>query len=507
MDKLGGVQEWFNWPFSKSVREKSHGSSNLPPTATISMLKLYNTLTRKKEIFKPLKTDFVRQYDCGPTVYWYAHIGNMWRYVISDLLRRTLEYNGYQVKQVMNITDVGHLTEDDLAADTGEDKIEAAARKEKKTPEEIAQFYTDAFWLDLNRLNIQKPYLEPKATKHIPEMLVLIKKLEEKGFVYKAGNYICFDIAKFANYGNLSGKNLKELRAGARLEPVPGKKNPYDFALWIVDPTHLQKWDSPWGIGYPGWHIECSVMSMKYLGEQLDIHTGGEDNIFPHHENEIAQSEAATNKKFVNYWLHIRHNLVNGKKMSKSLRNVFTLQNLIDKGFDPLVYRYLCLTVHYRSKFNFTWEGLKAAQQGLDNLKGFFMRNKTINNGTMKQWNNKQLYNEFMEEFLAAINDDLNLPQALAVVWNLVKSELSKEEKVASLLKFDQVLGLDLAKSLEEKIEIPTEVQVLVGKREEERQKGNWSKADELREEIKKLGFVVEDTPRGPCIFRASLKN
>lgn len=475
-------------------------------------MKLFNTLSRKKEIFRPLKTDFVRQYDCGPTVYWYAHLGNMWRYIVSDLLRRTLEYNDYQVKQVMNITDVGHLTEDDLAADTGEDKIEAAARKEKKTPEQIAGIYTDAFLLDLDQLNIQRPHIMPEATNHIPEMLVLIKKLEEKGFVYQAGNYICFDIAKFADYGKLSGKNLKELRAGARLEPVPGKKNPYDFALWIVDPNHLQKWDSPWGIGYPGWHIECSAMSMKYLGEQLDIHTGGEDNIFPHHENEIAQSEAATNKKFVNYWLHIRHNLVNGKKMSKSLGNVFTLQNLIDKGFDPLAYRYLCLTVHYRSKFNFTWEGLEGARESFNKLRGFLARSIVSSQQSVVSSQQSRpkagpppeeaTTSKFTKDFLTAINDDLNMPQALAVVWNLVKSDISEKEKVASLLEFDKVLGLDLEKSLnKEKQEIPAEVLSLIEQREKERQKGNWEKADELREQIKNLGFSVEDTSQGCRIF------
>ena len=279
------------------------------------MIKLYNTLTKKIDDFKPLKTDFVRQYDCGPTVYFYAHIGNMWRYVISDLLRRVLEYNGYQVKQVMNITDVGHLTEDDLAADTGQDKMEVAAKKEKKTPQQIAEFYTQTFLKDIDRLNILRPHVMPKATEHISSMIKIINLLEKKGYAYWAGDkYFVYDISKFKNYGKLSGKKLDELKAGSRLEPVPGKRNPFDFALWIKDPKHLMHWDSPWGVGYPGWHIECSAMSMEYLGSTLDVHTGGEDNIFPHHENEIAQSEAATGKQFVRYWVHIRHNFVNGQK-------------------------------------------------------------------------------------------------------------------------------------------------------------------------------------------------
>lgn len=450
-------------------------------------LKLYNTLTKKKEEFKPLKSDYVRQYDCGPTVYWYAHIGNMWRYLISDFLRRTLEYNGYQVKQVMNITDVGHLTEDDLAADTGEDKMAVAAKREKKTPQQIASFYTQTFFKDTKRLNILRPQVVPKATEHIKEMIELVKKLEKKGYAYWAGDkYFVYDIAKFKDYGKLSGKKLDELQSGARLEAVPGKRNPFDFALWIKDPQHLMRWPSPWGVGYPGWHLECSAMSMKYLGPTLDIHTGGEDNIFPHHENEIAQSEAATGKQFVRYWLHVRHNLVDGKKMSKSKGNFFVLQDLIDKSYDPLAFRYLCLTVHYRKNLNFTWQSLEGAEKSLNKLRQ-----------QIGEWPiSKKTISEFEKKFQGAINNDLDLPQALAVVWDLVKSNYPEEEKKATLLKFDQVLGLKLEEF--KPVKPSKKVAELVEEREKLREEKKWQEADKVRKKAAKLGWQIEDTNQGP---------
>jgi len=458
------------------------------------MIKLYNTLTKKIEEFKPLKPDFVRLYDCGPTVYMYAHIGNMWRYLVSDLLRRVLEYNGYRVKQVMNITDVGHLTEEDLAADTGEDKIIKAAKREKKTPQEIAEFYTQAFFRDTARLNILRPQVVPKATEHIPEMIALIKKLEEKGYTYWAGDkYFVYDIAKFPRYGQLSGKKLDELRAGARLEPIKEKRHPFDFALWIKDPQHLMHWDSPWGTGYPGWHIECSAMSMKYLGPSLDIHTGGEDNIFPHHENEIAQSEAATGQKFVRYWLHVRHNLVNGQKMSKSRGNFYLLQDLIDRGFDPLAYRYLCLTAHYRSNLNFTWESLKAAAIALEKLRQTV---RELRRRKKEKSGKKALAaaREYQTRFREAVNRDLGLPEALTVVWEVVKAELSPATKLDLLLDFDRVLGL----GLEAESDVPVRIKKLGEKREKLRKEKKWAEADQVRLAIEKLGWEVEDTPSGP---------
>jgi len=485
------------------------------------MLRLYNTLTKQKEIFQPLEGDYVRQYDCGPTVYMYPHIGNLWRYMMSDVLRRTLEYNGYRVKQVMNITDVGHLTNEDLAADSGEDKMVAAARREKKTPQEIAEFYTQAFFKDLDRLNIQRPHVMPKATEHIPEMIALIQRLEKKGYVYRAGKYIVFDISKFPDYGKLSGKKLDELRAGARLEPVAGKKNPYDFALWIVDPKHLMHWDSPWGVGYPGWHIECSAMSMKYLGEQLDIHTGGEDNIFPHHENEIAQSEAATGKQFVRFWLHARFLTVEGKKMSKSLGNLYRLDDLMDRGFVPLAFRYLCLTTHYRTPLNFTWEGLEAAQNALKRLREFtreISEDGSEQIGKLSESDksdspeirssgtpSRSEFSEYRQRFREAINDDLNMPQALAVVWDVVKSARANTNLQPVALDlisdFDKVLGLKLLYAPTETI--PQVIKQLIEERERFRQKGQYDEADRLRQKILDQGYIIEDTPQGPRIRKA----
>jgi cysteinyl-tRNA synthetase len=458
-------------------------------------LRLYNTFSKRIEVFKPLKSDFVRLYDCGPTVYFYAHIGNMWRYLISDFLRRVLEYNGYQVKQVMNITDVGHLTEDDLAADTGEDKMIVAAKKEKKTPEQIAEFYTQAFFKDRERLNMLEPHVVPKATEHIKEMIAAIKVLEKKGYAYWAGDkYFVYDISKFKDYGKLSGKKIGELKMGARLEPIKEKHNPFDFALWIKDPQHLMRWDSPWGIGYPGWHIECSVMSMKYLGPTLDIHTGGEDNIFPHHENEIAQSEAATGKKFVRYWLHVRHNLVEGQKMSKSKGNFYVLQDLIDKGFNPLAYRYLCLTSHYRSKLNFTWQALEGAQKALNRL-----RNQ------VREWNKKKGFiglsvqaQGFNNRFKLALTNDLQMPQALAALWRMVNDKvISDAEKYKLLKDWDRVLGLKVDR-VEEVEKVDKEVRKLVEKREKLRKEKKWSEADKIRKKISQKGYQIEDRKSGP---------
>jgi len=453
-------------------------------------LTLYNTLGRKKEIFKPLRKDFVRLYDCGPTVYFYPHIGNMWRYLVSDFLRRVLEYNGYQVRQVMNITDVGHLTEDDLlAADTGEDKIELAARKEKKTPRQIAQFYTKAFFKDTGKLNILRPHVVAKATEHIPEMIRLIKILERKGLAYLLKDRICFDVAKFKSYGQLSGKKLSELKVGARLEPVPGKKNPYDFSLWIKDEKHLMKWDSPWGTGYPGWHIECSAMSMKYLGPQLDIHTGGEDNIFPHHENEIAQSEGVTGKQFVRYWLHVRFNLVRGRKMSKSKGNLYLLKDLVSNGFDPLAFRYLSLTNHYRRPLDFTFASLRSAQQGLNRLRFLVLDWKKATDRETPEEEKK-----YEKKFLKAINDDIGMPQALAVVWQMAhSSKLSPSSKRNLIFSFDEVLGLGLA---DYQFKVPPAIKSLAGRREAFRRAKKFKQADEIRNELKSLGYQVEDSAK-----------
>jgi len=466
----------------------------------MSKLFLYNTLTRKKEIFKPLKKDFVRLYDCGPTVYFYAHIGNMWRYLVSDFLRRILEYNGYRVRQVMNITDVGHLTKDDLlAADTGEDKMEVTAKKEGKTVEQIAKFYTKAYFEDRRALNILDPTVVAKATEHIKPMIALIKKLEKKGYVYHLPDRLCFDISKFKNYGQLSGKNLKALRAGARLEPIPGKKSPYDFSLWIKDKKHLMKWDSPWGVGYPGWHIECSAMSMEYLGPELDIHTGGEDNVFPHHENEIAQSEAATGRKFVRFWVHVRFNLVEGEKMSKSKGNLYLLSDLLKKGFDPLAYRYLCLTNHYRKPLNFSFAALASAQKALDKIRRLVDSWQKSRSGKRDRRREKHYKNKF----LLAVNDDLGVPRGLAVFWRALKDKkLPEKSKLELALDFDQVLGLGLGELKAKAVKIPQKIRELVKKRESLRAKGRWREADKLRREVEKAGFILEDTAKGTKISR-----
>ena len=457
-------------------------------------MQIYNTLTKKKEEFKPIKDKEVGLYTCGPTVYDYDHIGHAWNYFNSDILRRVLEYNGYKVKHVMNITDVGHMTSD---ADEGEDKLEKGAKREGKTPWEIAEFYTKIYLENRKKMNFLEPQIICKATEHIPEMIKLNKKLVEKGFAYETADALYFDVAKFPNYGQLSGNTLKQLKAGSRIDVNPNKKNPYDFALWVKavgkHKSHIMVWDSPWGKGFPGWHIECSAMSMKYLGEHFDIHTGGEDNIFPHHECEIAQSEAATGKKFVNYWFHTRFLMVEGHKMSKSLNNFYRLQDLEKKGLSPLALRYLFLNAHYRSQLNFTWKSLEAAQLGLERL-----RRQILNLGKKKGRLDKKFKNKFIEK----INNDLNVPQALALVQEILKTKLDNKDKLATILDFDKVLGLKLDNLKTEKIEVPKEIKKLVRQREQARKKQDWDEADALRNKIKEAGFFVEDTANGSLIKR-----
>jgi cysteinyl-tRNA synthetase len=447
-------------------------------------LKLYNTLGRKKQVFKPIKDKQVGMYTCGPTVYDYDHLGHAWNYVASDILRRVLEYNGYKVKHVMNITDVGHLTSD---ADTGEEKMELAARREHKSAWEIAKFYTKIFMENRKKLNILEPDVVCKATDHIKEMIALIKKLEEKGYTYVISDGVYFDISKFPKYGQLSGNKPGELKAGARVEVNLEKRSPYDFALWkfsLKDKKRDMEWASPWGKGFPGWHIECSAMSMKYLGEHFDIHTGGEDNIFPHHESEIAQSEASTGKKFVNYWLHTRFLMIESRKMSKSLKNFYRIQDLEEKGFKPLALRYLFLTAKFRSPFNFTFEGLTAASTALERLK---------NIAEMLEDDGKS-NKKYLAQFEKAINDDLNTPEALAVLWNFIRDPKATG-KLNTLAKMDEVLGLDLLKK--EKSEISEHVKILIEQREEARKKKDFKTADRIRNELKEKGVILEDQSDG----------
>ena len=448
----------------------------------------YNTLTKKKELFKSLEPKKVKMYSCGPTVYKDATIGNMRTNLFQDILRRVLEYNGYEVKQVMNITDVGHLVSD---GDEGEDKMLKSAREERKTPMEIAEYYTKLFFKDLERLNVEIPEVICKATDHIEEMLEMVQKIIENGYAYETSTAIYFDVSKLDEYGILSGINLREQKAGARVEVDPEKRNPYDFALWIKAPeNHLMKWDSPWGPSYPGWHIECSAMSQKYLGEVFDIHTGGIDLIPTHHENEIAQSKGACGKIPAHYWMHGEYLLINGGKMSKSLGNVYLLDDIMKRGYDPLVYRLFNFSCHYKGKLNFTWEGIEAASTALTRLRDGYQKHLTGMadvDGT--------IISEIENKFHQAINDDLNMPLAMSAVWEAVKYQ-DKSPKIAKLLeKFDTVLGLKITEKKEE--EIPQEILELVEQRKVARNEKNWTESDRLRDLIAQKGYSVKDTKDG----------
>lgn len=455
---------------------------------------VYNTLTKEKDIFKPINEKEVRIYSCGPTVYKDATIGNMRTNIFQDVLRRMLKYNGYTIKHVMNITDVGHLVSD---GDEGEDKMIKSAREEHKTPLEIAEHYTKLFFDDLKDLNIEIPEVICKATEYIPEMLEYVEELVEKGYAYETSTAIYFDVSKLDKYPVLSNLNVEEQKAGARVDVDPEKKNPYDFALWIKAPeNHLMKWDSPWGPSYPGWHIECSAMSRKHLGEQFDIHTGGIDLIPTHHENEIAQSKGVCGKIPANYWIHGEYLLINGGKMSKSLGNVYLLKDIKEKGYDPLVYKLLCYTSSYRNKLNFTWEGIEASSKSLERLRNGYQVNKN-GTDTLNEEDKKEL-DRLENEFHKAINDDMNMPLAMSFVWEVIKYSKKSPEIAELLLKFDTVLGIEINKEETNKeIEIPEEVLKLVEARKQARQEKNWAESDRLRDLIKEKGYEVKDTKEG----------
>ena len=494
------------------------------------MLKLYNTLTKQKETFKPLNPPKVGLYTCGPTVYDYAHIGNFRTFIFEDLLRRTLEYNGFQVKHVMNITDVGHLTSD---ADTGEDKLEKGAQREGKTVQEVAKHYTDAFLRDLEKLNIKKAHFLPKATDHITEQIELIKRLEARGLVYQTSTGVYFDVMAYQRLGYdytvLTGQSLEEKMVGAREEVVtdPQKKHPADFALWLFTvghfADHAMRWPSSWGEGFPGWHLECSALSGKYLGQPFDIHTGGEDHIPVHHTNEIAQSSGAYGQPQANYWLHGAFMMVDDGRMGKSGGNAYLVSDLEGRGYAPLAFRYLCLMTHYRSKLNFTWEGLEAAQNALKRLRKFARGvsgdgseqlgklgepdGQTARRSDILEHRRTEApsyfeFSEYHQRFKEAINDDLNTPQALAVVWDLVKYIRNVETRHAPsprlLQDFDKVLGLDLFHVPAQTI--PQVIKRLVDEREQHRQKGHFDESDRLRQKVLELGYTVEDTPAGPKV-------
>ena len=459
-------------------------------------MKFYNTLTRKKQEFAPMDGKTVRMYSCGPTVYNYAHIGNMRTYIFMDLLRRTLRYEGYKVKGVMNITDVGHLLSD---ADDGEDKMEKAAKEQKKSPYEIADYYTGVFFEDLKKLNIGKPELTPKATEHIREMLDFVYTLCEKGYGYETSDGIYFDISKFPAYGQLSGINLEDQKAGARVEVNDEKRNPYDFAIWKKAPKeHIMQWDSRWGKGYPGWHIECSAMSKKYLGEVFDIHTGGVDHIPIHHENEIAQSYGYSGKNPANFWMHGEFMLVNNGKMSKKLGNTYLVSQLEEMGYSPMAFRYFCLNTHYRKKLNFTFEGMDGAKTAYARLCAQIVKHKAGENDI-----SDEKLAAYRKEFEENISDDLNIPGALGVLWTMLKEPASK--KIYALaVEMDKVFGLKLeeAKPEENGEEIPSEIEALAKERAEARAAKDWAKSDELRAKLDALGYAVKDTKEGYTLTR-----
>lgn len=456
------------------------------------MLKLYNTLTRQIEEFAPMDPDNVKIYSCGPTVYDYQHIGHMRRYVGDDILIRLLKANGYQINHVMNITDVGHLTSD---SDTGEDKMEKGSRKHGLSVWEIAKKFENQFFYSIEKLNIKKAGKIMHATDYIEDQIELIKALEEKDFTYKTVDGIYFDTSRFPDYFKLSGLSEKDLRAGARIEVVPGKKNFVDFALWKFTPKGTRRqmeWESPWGIGFPGWHIECSAMSMTALGPTLDIHTGGMDHVNVHHSNEIAQSEAATNRKFVNFWVHHAFLLVEDEKMSKSIGNIYTVDDVIKKGFNPLALRYLYFQTHYRHEMNFTWKALEAAQTALDRLYEIASGLGDPQIGCA----------QFEQDFLVAAENDLDMPKAISIVWEMLRSDYPARARAETLYKMDEILGLEIRETAQNLKNIPSNILDLVREREDLRKAKKFIRADHLRAKIEKMGYEIKDGKKGAEIKR-----
>ena len=456
-------------------------------------IKIFNTLTRKKEDFKPLDEKEIRMYSCGPTVYYFAHIGNLRAYLFMDNLRRVLKYNGYNLKHVMNITDVGHLVSD---ADEGEDKMMKAARRENKNPYEIAEFYTNAFLADIDKLNIDRPEIIAKATEHIDVMEEYVKKIIENGFSYQTEDTVYFDTSKLDKYGVLSNRNVEDQKAGARVEFDTSKKNISDFAIWIKAPeNHIMKWDTFFGKAYPGWHLECSAMGYKYLGEQFDIHTGGVDHIPIHHENEIAQSKGFSGKVPANYWMHVEFLQINGGKMSKSLNNLYTIKDLEEKGYEPLVYRMFNFTSNYRAQINFTFEAMDAAKVALNRLREGYLKHAEgldeVEDTVIK---------DYEERFLDAINDDLNMPVAMSVVWDVIKNPNKSKKLQNLLLKFDDVLGLDLKNYQKQESVLPEEIEKLVQERNEARINKNWAESDRLRDILTEKGYTVKDSKEGTIV-------
>ncbi len=478
------------------------------------MLYLYNTRSRTKEEFRPIQENKVGYYSCGPTVYNYVHIGNLRTYISVDVVRRSLEYLGYDVTHVMNITDVGHLTSD---ADLGDDKMLLAALREKKSVWDIAEYYTKSFLQNMTDLNIGSPTILCKATDHIAEQIALIQKLEEKGMTYRISDGIYFDTAKFPSYGEFARLNLAEQKAGARVEENPEKKNAHDFALWKFSPeesTRQMEWTSPWGVGFPGWHIECSAMATKYLGQPFDIHSGGIDHIPVHHTNEIAQSESAFDTPLAKYWLHMEFLVIESQKMAKSEGNFLTLASITERGFDPLAYRFFTYSAHYRQQLNFSWEALAAARAGLESLRSdvqtLFERMEPLTTESrMPQETILTAITDLKDGFRRALEDDINMPKALAAVFSFLRSVRDSAGALtsvdyayahAALIDCDRVLGLRLERI--EQLEIPKNISNLIELRNQARLEKRWRDADLLRETIEAQGFAIEDTSEGTKVVR-----
>ncbi|MGD0729232.1 MAG: cysteine--tRNA ligase [Candidatus Micrarchaeaceae archaeon] len=475
-------------------------------------MRIYNTLTHKKQEFESIMEKYVGMYTCGPTVYNFAHIGNMRAYIVADLLKRVLIYNGYEVNHAMNITDVGHLVSD---ANLGEDKMRIGAEREHKTVYEIAEFYTEKFMEDFKRLNLIMPNIIAKATAHVNEMLELIYRLDEKGYLYKVETGMYYDTSKFKNYGQLMNLSFEELNnylvAGARVERASGIKNTTDFAVWRFSKPDVKDmvWDTKYGKGFPGWHIECSAMSMEYLGEHFDIHTGGVDHLPIHHTNEIAQSESATKKKFVNFWVHNEYLLINGKKISKSLHNFYTLQDLIDKGYSANSYKYLILSSHYKSQANFTMEALENASNTLNGIYSF-IKKVSDSKGAKNNILLMEKVNKIKKEFFEFINDDLDTPQALSKMHTLITEtnkfpELGKADAnaiLASLMEFDKILGLNFEEHMK-KQEISNEIRELIEKRNKLRNEKKFAESDKIRKKLKEdYNVEIEDNAQGTSWHR-----
>lgn len=452
-------------------------------------LRLYDTYTRSLRLFEPLHSPEVGMYACGPTVYDFAHIGNLRTYIFEDILKRVLKFNHYRVKHVMNITDVGHLVSD---ADTGEDKMEKGARRTGKSAWEIAEYYADAFVQDLKRLNILEPDIWCRATDHIQDQIAMIRCIEDHGFTYRTSDGIYFDTSRLDEYGKLGLLDIEGLQAGSRID-MGEKRHPTDFALWKFSPSDQKRqmeWNSPWGKGFPGWHIECSAMSARYLGEFFDIHCGGEDHITVHHTNEIAQTQACYGTNLANFWMHGYFLQIDEAKMAKSAGEFLRVQSLIDRNYDPLAYRFFCLSAHYRAKLNFTWEGLDGASVSLDRLRNM-----------VYEWGEPgSVDEEYVEQFTRQINDDLNMPRALAVTWELARSALPASTKKATILVFDQVFGLRLGEWTPTEEIIPDEIMALVEQRSLTRKEKRWADADGLRQQVLQAGYEIEDTPQGPHV-------